>query len=57
MPCCMVATPDRIHFGSMAEDGVEAVWNGELTRQFRARSASDDPPEVCRSCAIYHGTF
>src|SRR4051794_36600277 len=25
MPCCMVATPDRINFGNMAESGAEAV--------------------------------
>ena len=27
MPCCMVSTPDRINFGNMAEQGVEATWN------------------------------
>ncbi len=57
MPCCMVATPDRINFGSMAERGVEAIWNGEAYRRFRARLDSDDPPEICRSCALYRGTF
>ena len=27
MPCCMVATPDRIHFGDMAQNSVTAIWN------------------------------
>ena len=35
MPCCMVATPDRINLGNMAESGAEAVWNGEDYEAFR----------------------
>lgn len=57
MPCCMVSTPDRINFGSMAEEGVAAVWNGAAYERFRAQLDSDEPPEICRSCAIYNGTF
>jgi radical SAM protein with 4Fe4S-binding SPASM domain len=57
MPCCMVATPDRINFGNMAEQGVEAVWEGEAYQAFREALSSETPPEVCRSCAIYTGTF
>jgi radical SAM protein with 4Fe4S-binding SPASM domain len=57
MPCCMVATPDRINFGSMAKQAVADVWSNERYTEFRRRLASDDPPEICRSCALYHGTF
>jgi radical SAM protein with 4Fe4S-binding SPASM domain len=57
MPCCMIATPDRMNFGSMAEKGVEAVWNGEKYETFRRQLASDEPPDICRSCSIYSGTF
>lgn len=57
MPCCMVATPDRMNFGNMARDGVAQVWNSEGYGDFRARLASDQPPEICRGCAIYRGTF
>ncbi len=57
MPCCMVATPDRVNFGSFAKDGVQAVWNGAAFEEFRARLASDSPPEICRSCAVYQHTF
>jgi radical SAM protein with 4Fe4S-binding SPASM domain len=57
MPCCMVATPDRIHLGNMAERRADAVWNGPEYQRFREALSSDSPPEVCRSCAIYSGTF
>jgi MoaA/NifB/PqqE/SkfB family radical SAM enzyme len=57
MPCCMVSTPDRANLGNMAEQGVERVWNGLAYRSFRAALDSDKPPEICRGCAIYNGTF
>ena len=57
MPCCMVATPDRIHFGDMTQNGVAAIWNNAQYNAFRARLDSATPPEVCRSCAVYAGTF
>jgi radical SAM protein with 4Fe4S-binding SPASM domain len=57
MPCCMVSTPDRIHFGSMAERGAETVWNNEAYQAFRDALSTESPPEVCRSCAVYSGTF
>ena len=57
MPCCMVATPDRARLGSMTEQGVAAVWDGEAYRDFRARLESDDPPAICKGCAIYQGRF
>jgi len=57
MPCCMVSTPDRIHFGSMSEQGAKVVWNSAEYQAFRKALSSDTPPDVCRSCAIYSGTF
>jgi MoaA/NifB/PqqE/SkfB family radical SAM enzyme len=57
MPCCMVATPDRINFGSMSKEGVLRVWNGDAYRDFRARLDSDNPPDICRGCAVYQGKF
>jgi MoaA/NifB/PqqE/SkfB family radical SAM enzyme len=57
MPCCMIATPDRLNFGSMAEQGVDAIWNGEAYETFRARLASEEPPEICTSCSVYTRTF
>jgi radical SAM protein with 4Fe4S-binding SPASM domain len=57
MPCCMVATPDRASFGNMLHDGVDEVWNSDAYQDFRARLASGTPPEICRGCAVYAGTF
>ena len=57
MPCCMVATPDRIYFGSMAEQGAEAVWNNHAYHAFREQLSSETPPDVCRSCSVYAHTF
>jgi radical SAM protein with 4Fe4S-binding SPASM domain len=57
MPCCMVGTPDRIHFGNMAQEGVAAVWNNAAYQSFREQLSSDEPPEICRSCSVYSGTF
>jgi hypothetical protein len=53
----MVATPDRVHFGSMVAEGVRAIWEGPAYAAFRARLDSDDPPEICRTCSLYAGTF
>lgn len=57
MPCCMVATPDRIHFGNVFEQGLERIWNGAGYAEFRERLSSEEPPEICRSCSVYRGTF
>jgi MoaA/NifB/PqqE/SkfB family radical SAM enzyme len=57
MPCCMVSTPDRANFGDVFERGMHAVWNDPSFEAFRARLDSDDPPDLCRSCAVYNGTF
>ena len=57
MPCCMVSTPDRINFGNVFTEGIEATWNNTRYTAFRDQLASDEPPEVCRSCSVYSGTF
>lgn len=57
MPCCIVATPDRINFGNMAAAGVRAVWNNDAYSDFRKRLAEGPPPDVCRTCAVYTGQF
>jgi radical SAM protein with 4Fe4S-binding SPASM domain len=57
MPCCMIATPDRMNFGSVTDRPLDAIWNGEAYDTFRRQLASDEPPEICRSCSVYHRTF
>jgi len=53
----MASTPDRANLGNAAADGVAETWNGNAYQDFRTRLDSDDPPDICRSCAIYTGTF
>jgi radical SAM protein with 4Fe4S-binding SPASM domain len=57
MPCCMVATPDRANFGRVGKGGIHEVWNSSAYEEFRKKLDSDDPPEICRSCSLYHGVF
>lgn len=57
MPCCMIGTPDRLTLGDVARESVSAVWNNDAYQHFRQQLSSDAPPDVCRSCAIYNGTF
>lgn len=57
MPCCMVATPDRVNFGNMRFEGVEAVWNNAAYQAFREGLERGPPPEVCAGCAVYAGRF
>lgn len=57
MPCCMIATPDRLNFGNMREEGVAAVWNNAAYNAFRERLEHGPPPPVCAGCAVYAGTF
>ena len=66
LPCCMVATADRASFGDVfasgsAEDREPARLlerrHGAEAQAFRAALASATPPSVCRSCALYRGSF
>lgn len=57
MPCCMVSTPDRINFGTITGQSAGQLWHGEQYEQFRRELSSEEPPEVCRACSIYSGTF
>ncbi|MGH7137114.1 MAG: radical SAM/SPASM domain-containing protein [Pirellulales bacterium] len=57
MPCCMISTPDRMNFGDVTRQGLASTWRSAPYEAFRRQLASDSPPEICRSCAIYSGTF
>jgi len=57
MPCCMIATPDRLNFGSVKDNGLLPVWNSAEYQAFRSELASPTPPEICRSCSVYNRTF
>jgi MoaA/NifB/PqqE/SkfB family radical SAM enzyme len=69
LPCCMVATADRARWGNVftpasasasasgAPGGLLAQWHGAAAQAFRGALDSAQPPAVCRSCALYRGTF
>lgn len=57
MPCCMIATPDRLNFGDMAGQGVASVWHNRSYESFRRELDSDTAPAICRSCSVYRGVF
>jgi radical SAM protein with 4Fe4S-binding SPASM domain len=57
MPCCMVSTPDRLNFGKVSEHALPAIWDGDEYNNFRDQLDSQNPPEICRSCSLYWGTF
>ncbi len=56
-PCCMVMGDDRVALGDLNEAPFARIWTGPAYREFRARLAGDDPPEVCQGCALYQRTF
>jgi hypothetical protein len=53
----MVSTPDRAQLGSMADQDVVQVWRNNAYQSFRAALNSDEPPAICRGCAVYRGEF
>jgi radical SAM protein with 4Fe4S-binding SPASM domain len=57
MPCCMIATPDRMTLGDVSGASFTEVWNSAAYQDFRDRLASSTPPSICSSCAVYNGTF
>jgi MoaA/NifB/PqqE/SkfB family radical SAM enzyme len=56
-PCCMVMGDDRVALGDLSGASFPDIWTGPAYRDFRARLAGDDPPDVCRGCALYQRTF
>jgi MoaA/NifB/PqqE/SkfB family radical SAM enzyme len=59
LPCCMAASADRASFGDVfaSPGGLRERWHGEEAVQLRAALAADQPPSLCRSCALYRGMF
>jgi radical SAM protein with 4Fe4S-binding SPASM domain len=56
-PCCMVMGDDRSTLGHLGEQSFPEVWYGAAYHEFRRRLMSDEPPQVCRGCSLYRGTF
>ena len=49
-PCCVIANPDIVDFGSAVD--FTATWKNEAMRQFRQDHLDGRIPEVCKLC--YH---
>lgn len=56
-PCCMVMGDDRISLGRLDEQSFADIWTGPAYVDFRRRLMTDEPPDVCRGCSLYRGTF
>jgi radical SAM protein with 4Fe4S-binding SPASM domain len=56
-PCCMVMGDDRVALGRLSEQSFPEIWSGAAYQDFRRRLRGDEPPEVCRGCALYQKTF
>jgi MoaA/NifB/PqqE/SkfB family radical SAM enzyme len=56
-PCCMVMGDDRVALGRLTERSFPEIWADEPYVEFRRRLAAGPPPDVCRGCSLYHGTF
>jgi radical SAM protein with 4Fe4S-binding SPASM domain len=56
-PCCMVMGSDRATLGDLRTQPFSEIWRGAAYEAFRTDLLSDDPPDVCAGCAVYHGRF
>ena len=56
-PCCMVMGDDRVSMGSLDDADLADIWHGEAYTRFRAALLTDEPPDVCRGCSLYRGSF
>jgi MoaA/NifB/PqqE/SkfB family radical SAM enzyme len=56
-PCCMVMGDDRVSLGRLTERSFPEIWADEPYVEFRRRLLAGPPPDVCRGCSLYHGTF
>lgn len=56
-PCCNLADPTVINFGTLSEHTVQEIWHSNQYAAFRRRMVSDDPYPACATCPYYDGTF
>jgi radical SAM protein with 4Fe4S-binding SPASM domain len=56
-PCCMVMGSDRATLGDLQDRSFDEIWSDAPYRSFRDALLTNEPPEVCRGCSLYRGTF
>jgi radical SAM protein with 4Fe4S-binding SPASM domain len=52
LPCCEATGG----FGTLREEGIEAIWQGEAMQAFRARLRADQPDPRCVKCYAIEGS-
>ena len=53
----MVMGDDRVSLGRLTHRRFPEIWADEPYVEFRRRLLSTAPPDVCRGCSLYRGTF
>jgi radical SAM protein with 4Fe4S-binding SPASM domain len=56
-PCCMLMGGDRAILGDLHAASFAEIWNSAAYEEFRAALTTPNPPDVCRGCSMYRGTF
>lgn len=52
IPCCQ-APPHKVHrFGSINEQSIEEIWNGEAINSFRLKMLNEEKDHRCKQCYL-----
>ena len=52
IPCCQ-APPHKVHrFGSINEQSIEEIWNGEAINSFRQKMLNEEKDHRCKQCYL-----
>lgn len=54
-PCCDLPDPRDINFGNIFKESFSEIWNSPKLCEFRSRLASNNPPDICKSCPMFTG--
>lgn len=57
VPCCVIATPERLTAGDVLRSDFPSLWNGDVYRSLREGLLSGDPHPPCAACSMYRGVF
>jgi len=57
VPCCMIARAESASLGNVLEQGMLPTWNSQPYEDWRSQLSGDQPPQLCRNCRLYNGTF
>lgn len=49
-PCCLAPWYAGTAFGSVNQESISEIWNGERMREFRSNMLAGKPSELCKAC-------